>query len=191
MHRLGLTLTITCCALLIVTALPFAQARPTDRDIYEQFRAWVVKQPPTPLQQTSDSTKQPDRLAQYREVLRERGVAPDEIDRQIKVINEQGRALEIERWNVILTAPTPRFNTAPNDFLVEIAKTRKPGRALDVGMGQGRNAIYLAQQGWTVTGFDHCPRARARNGPGLATFTGSRKVPSPRSFPEVTRRLPR
>ena len=31
---------------------------------------------------------------------------------------------------------------------------QKPGRALDVGMGQGRNAIYLAQQGWEVTGFD-------------------------------------
>ena len=31
--------------------------------------------------------------------------------------------------------------------------------ALDVGMGQGRNAIYLAQQGWTVTGFDPAERA--------------------------------
>lgn len=31
---------------------------------------------------------------------------------------------------------------------------RKPGRALDVGMGQGRNAIFLARQGWDVTGFD-------------------------------------
>ena len=29
-----------------------------------------------------------------------------------------------------------------------MAKGRKPGTALDVGMGQGRNAIWLAQQGW-------------------------------------------
>ena len=28
------------------------------------------------------------------------------------------------------------------------------GKALDVGMGQGRNALYLAAKGWTVTGFD-------------------------------------
>ena len=28
-------------------------------------------------------------------------------------------------------------------------------------MGQGRNAIYLAQQGWTVTGFDPAERAVA------------------------------
>jgi SAM-dependent methyltransferase len=33
-------------------------------------------------------------------------------------------------------------------------RTRTPGTALDVGMGQGRNAIFFAQQGWHVTGFD-------------------------------------
>src|SRR5439155_22871953 len=31
---------------------------------------------------------------------------------------------------------------------------RKPGKALDIGMGQGRNSVYLAAQGWDVTGFD-------------------------------------
>jgi SAM-dependent methyltransferase len=45
--------------------------------------------------------------------------------------------------------------------LVQIAKSRQPGTALDAGMGQGRNAIYLAQQGWTVTGFDPAERAVA------------------------------
>jgi len=46
------------------------------------------------------------------------------------------------------------FTRRPNAFLVEMTRHRKPGRALDIGMGQGRNAIYLAQQGWSVTGFD-------------------------------------
>jgi 2-polyprenyl-3-methyl-5-hydroxy-6-metoxy-1,4-benzoquinol methylase len=32
---------------------------------------------------------------------------------------------------------------------------------LDVGMGQGRNAIWLAQQGWDVTGFDPADKAVA------------------------------
>jgi 2-polyprenyl-3-methyl-5-hydroxy-6-metoxy-1,4-benzoquinol methylase len=35
-----------------------------------------------------------------------------------------------------------------------MTRQRKPGKALDVGMGQGRNSIYLAQHGWDVTGFD-------------------------------------
>ena len=49
---------------------------------------------------------------------------------------------------------TPRFNTQPNELLVEIARSLKPGLALDIHMGQGRNAVYLASQGWHVTGFD-------------------------------------
>jgi 2-polyprenyl-3-methyl-5-hydroxy-6-metoxy-1,4-benzoquinol methylase len=69
--------------------------------------------------------------------------------------------LEVERWNRVLTSPNPTFNTKPNEFLVEIATSRKPGRALDIGMGQGRNAIWLAQQGWEVTGFDPAGEAVA------------------------------
>jgi len=46
------------------------------------------------------------------------------------------------------------FSRKPNAFLVEMTRQRKPGTALDVGMGQGRNSIYLAQQGWDVTGLD-------------------------------------
>lgn len=49
---------------------------------------------------------------------------------------------------------TPAFNLEPNSFLVDAVKGLRPGAALDVGMGQGRNAIYLAKQAWTVTGFD-------------------------------------
>jgi len=46
------------------------------------------------------------------------------------------------------------FNLEPNAWLVQVAKGLKPGRALDVAMGQGRNAVWLASQGWDVTGYD-------------------------------------
>jgi 2-polyprenyl-3-methyl-5-hydroxy-6-metoxy-1,4-benzoquinol methylase len=46
------------------------------------------------------------------------------------------------------------FSTGPNALLVSAVKGRKPGRALDVGMGQGRNAVFLAVEGWDATGFD-------------------------------------
>ena len=52
------------------------------------------------------------------------------------------------------TADQTRFTLKPNAFLVSWAKEMKPGKALDVAMGQGRNAVYLATQGWDVTGFD-------------------------------------
>lgn len=41
-----------------------------------------------------------------------------------------------------------------NKFLAETVKGRAPGKALDVGMGQGRNSLFLAALGWEVTGFD-------------------------------------
>ena len=46
------------------------------------------------------------------------------------------------------------FTTEPSAFLVSSIKDVKPGKALDVATGQGRNAVYLATKGWDVTGFD-------------------------------------
>ena len=58
------------------------------------------------------------------------------------------------RWNKTFTNPNANFSRNPNAFLVETVKPLPPGRALDVGMGQGRNSLWLAQQGWDVTGVD-------------------------------------
>ncbi len=46
------------------------------------------------------------------------------------------------------------FNLKPNQLLVDSVKGHKPGTALDIAMGQGRNATFLASQGWKVTGID-------------------------------------
>lgn len=125
----------------------------TEVQIYDKFRAWVTKQPP--------QGQQAGLLDQYRGILAAEGLNASEIERQIRIITEQGQRLETERWNRILTAPAPTFNTNPNTFLVEMTRRLPPGRALDVGMGQGRNALYLAQQGWAVTGFDPADKAVA------------------------------
>lgn len=98
----------------------------------------------------------------YREYLKSRGFSDCDIDAQVKFVETEGKRLQVERWNRILTAPTPLFNTKPNEFLVQMATNRQPGTALDVGMGQGRNAIWLAQQGWDVTGLDPAEQAVAR-----------------------------
>jgi SAM-dependent methyltransferase len=64
-------------------------------------------------------------------------------------------AIEAERrnWNGRLSDGS-EFNHKPNQLLVDTVKGRKPGTALDIMMGQGRNAIFLATKGWKVTGVD-------------------------------------
>ena len=41
-----------------------------------------------------------------------------------------------------------------NALLVDFAAALQPGRALDIGAGEGRNAIWLATCGWRVTALD-------------------------------------
>jgi SAM-dependent methyltransferase len=125
---------------------------PPEQRAYERFRFWLTSLPPD---QQKDSRVE----ARYREYLVAHGFSQADADAQLKLIDEQGERAEVERWNRILTSDKPHFNTHANAFLMEIAKTRKPGTALDVGMGQGRNSIWLAQQGWDVTGFDPAEKA--------------------------------
>ncbi len=60
---------------------------------------------------------------------------------------------ERERWNDTFRTSIG-FNHDPNQLLVDSTTGRKPGAALDLLMGQGRNALYLAAHGWKVTGVD-------------------------------------
>ncbi len=59
-----------------------------------------------------------------------------------------------------------RFRYEPNAFLVQTAKRLKPGKALDIAMGQGRNAVFLATQGWDVTGYDLADEGRRQDQDG-------------------------
>src|SRR3954454_16318440 len=59
-----------------------------------------------------------------------------------------------QRFNQLYAAPSNLFSALPNAFLARTVSGLKPGRALDIAMGQGRNSIFLAKQGWEVTGYD-------------------------------------
>jgi tellurite methyltransferase len=49
---------------------------------------------------------------------------------------------------------TPQSSFTPTPLLVENVSCRNPGRALDIACGTGRNAIWLAEKGWSVTAVD-------------------------------------
>src|ERR1700736_5569336 len=42
----------------------------------------------------------------------------------------------------------------PNDALVSETTGLQPGQALDVGCGEGADAVWLAEHGWDVTALD-------------------------------------
>src|SRR5215467_13383885 len=46
------------------------------------------------------------------------------------------------------------LEAAPTPLLVETASALKPGKALDLASGAGRNALWLAEHGWNVTAVD-------------------------------------
>jgi 2-polyprenyl-3-methyl-5-hydroxy-6-metoxy-1,4-benzoquinol methylase len=50
----------------------------------------------------------------------------------------------------------------PNGTLVNEVSGLPPGRALEVGAGEGGDALWLAEQGWTVTANDISQRALDR-----------------------------
>jgi SAM-dependent methyltransferase len=59
----------------------------------------------------------------------------------------------------------------PNPLLVRYAAGLAPGTALDVGSGEGADVIWLATQGWHVTGADISPVV-LRRAAGLAAQAG-------------------
>lgn len=97
------------------------------------------------------TTEEP--VENYRAHLIREGMRRADADETIARLKRELAREEGEFYDKIY-AEGPRFNPEPNRLLVEAAGLRAPGEALDVGMGQGRNAIYLAKQGWRVTGFD-------------------------------------
>jgi tellurite methyltransferase len=61
---------------------------------------------------------------------------------------------ERERWNARYTAQGERGLAAPNAFLRAHLAMLPKGDALELAMGEGHNAIFLAQHGFSVTGLD-------------------------------------
>jgi tellurite methyltransferase len=57
-------------------------------------------------------------------------------------------------WDKVYSEKPFAKGKAPNDFLHQMLPRLEKGKVLDVGMGEGQNAVYLAQKGFQVKGFD-------------------------------------
>ena len=59
-----------------------------------------------------------------------------------------------EDWNARYTQKELLWTAQPNRLFAAEVEGIEPGRALDVACGEGRNAVWLAELGWQVTGID-------------------------------------
>ena len=138
------------CATLLFAQKP-------EYDFFPEFRNTF-----TPKQYAENpSVTNEEIVEKYTAKLKSEGIAENEIARRTRLIQTKRPVLENDYWNRYYIDSQSDFNRRPNRFLMEIVEGRPPGVALDYGMGSGRNAIYLAQLGWQVWGFDPADAAVA------------------------------
>src|SRR3954447_14784733 len=62
--------------------------------------------------------------------------------------------MDARAWDERYAASELVWSATPNQFVAAELTDLAPGRALDLAAGEGRNAIWLAGRGWTVTASD-------------------------------------
>ena len=64
------------------------------------------------------------------------------------------RHVDHHAWNERYSTKEQSWSAEPNQFFRAAVEELTPGHALDLGTGEGRNAIWLAERGWAVTAVD-------------------------------------
>ena len=70
--------------------------------------------------------------------------------------------MDSRQWDERYSGDELVWTSTPNQFLVAEAVGLQAGRAVDLACGEGRNSIWLAEQGWKVTGVDFSPVGLAK-----------------------------
>lgn len=65
-------------------------------------------------------------------------------------------------WNEKFATIDYAYGTEPNDFLVSSVTNLKRGETLSLAEGEGRNAVWLAQQGFTVSAIEQSEKGVAK-----------------------------
>lgn len=89
------------------------------------------------------------------------------------------RQMDGSDWDERYSGADLVWSIEPNIFVAELTADLPVGNALDLAAGEGRNALWLAERGWTVTAVDFSAAglhraqqlARARLGSDASRFT--------------------
>lgn len=136
--------------LFFITVLAGFGGATDDQKIYQDFLSWY---------KTFTGSFMPQEVLKgYTESQKAAGTRAEEIDRRVRIIRTRVAAMPADfaavHFDRIYAMNPPPFRGEASRYVVRMVEARKPGAALDVAMGQGRNALYLASKGWDVTGYD-------------------------------------
>ena len=81
--------------------------------------------------------------------------------------------MDAQAWDEMYRSRDQVFSGAPNGVLVAEVTGLPPGQALDVGCGEGADALWLARRGWQVTAVD-ISRAALQRAASAATDVADR-----------------
>lgn len=139
---------MSCIAALLWATAAFPQQ--DDRAAWKTFLEWYKTYQGSPYP--------PEVMKAYSSVLKSSGLTDADVKLHLgafqKIAAESPREMLSIHFNKIYTQHPEVFSQAPNGFLTRMVRDMKPGKALECGMGQGRNSVFLAAQGWDVTGYD-------------------------------------
>ena len=62
--------------------------------------------------------------------------------------------MDSQQWDERYSGAQFEWSMHPNQFAAAELAGLTPGRALDLAAGEGRNAVWLAERGWSVTAVD-------------------------------------
>ena len=133
----------------VASALAAQTSSPTDDELWQHYERWTESLAALPPGQKAFAG------ARFQQFLIAQGVSKEEAAARYERIEKLRRgspAREKVYWDAAF-----KLGGGPDDplrLLQEAVRKVKPGRALDPAMGRGRNAIWLASQGWDVTGYD-------------------------------------
>ena len=65
-----------------------------------------------------------------------------------------GATMDAADWDARYSGADLVWSAGPNVWVRELCIPMTPGRALDVAAGEGRNALWLVEQGWSVVAAD-------------------------------------
>ena len=135
-------------SILFCAGLAFAQGPAMDDDaLWAHFERWTAE-----LKALPPGDRIPIRQ-RYIQGLSNAGITADQAEARYSRIEKLRRASthrERVYWDAAFKSGAGP--DAPLELLRDTVAWLKPGRALDAGMGRGRNALYLASLGWDVTG---------------------------------------